>query len=106
MVESGGIASGTTINSGGLEVVLANGFDVGALINSGGEQDVSGGVLAISATINSGGTEIVKGTTIDTTISAAGDRIAGEGCAGADFEDTGGFDEAPAKPSPPAPIRV
>jgi autotransporter passenger strand-loop-strand repeat protein len=75
-VNSGGNATGTTIN-GGLEKVLAGGLDAGATIHHGGAQDVFG--VAFGATIDSRGLQVVEhgGTASHTTINDGSLHIRG-----------------------------
>ena len=53
-----GTASGTVVNSGGVEI-LSGGTASGTIVSSGGTEVVSAGGLSSSATINSGGVEAV-----------------------------------------------
>jgi autotransporter passenger strand-loop-strand repeat protein len=71
VVEGGGTASNTTIDSGGLEIVNGGGTDDGVQI-SGGEQDVNG--YASGATVFTG-SQVVEagGTASNTTVDSGGD---------------------------------
>ena len=76
-VESGGVASGTTVsdsvlfvsgtasgtqvNAGGTERILSGGVDIGAQINSAGVEVVSSGGMASSAIISGGTLEVASG---------------------------------------------
>ena len=64
-VDSGGFASGTTISSGGLEIILG-----GTTVSSQvfGVETVSAGGTSISTTINSGGVENVSGYSKDAQV--------------------------------------
>jgi autotransporter passenger strand-loop-strand repeat protein len=55
-----GSASGTVIGSGGTEIVLPGGVDSGATVSSGGLQMVLGS--AVGATVSIGGTQVVSAT--------------------------------------------
>ncbi len=77
-VSSGGIASGTQINSNGLEVDFSGGTDFGATVSEGGNLFLSGGTsisasLVGSDTSGGGGRETVSsgGTALGTTLSAS-----------------------------------
>ncbi|MBN6377773.1 autotransporter outer membrane beta-barrel domain-containing protein [Escherichia coli] len=73
-VSSGGSATSTTINSGGNQYVSSGGSATSTTINSGGNQYVSGGGSATSTTINSGGNQYVSsgGSATSTTINSGG----------------------------------
>jgi len=78
----GGTASGTTISSGGSQVVeVVGGAAIGTTISSGGSQIVDGGGTAIGATIGRAGSQFVYGvgTAIGTTINAGYQQIGGYG---------------------------
>ena len=68
VVFSGGVASGTTVNSGGNEVDhrLSGGSDVSATVSSGGSQLVAG--VANGDTIYSGGFQEITGVATGTII--------------------------------------
>jgi len=70
-VSSGGTASGTIINSGGLEVVFSGGTDSSSVVNSGGVLVVSAAGVASDTTL-AGGTEEVYGSAGDTTVDSGG----------------------------------
>src|SRR5262245_41278441 len=56
-----GTASGTQVNAGGTERVVSGGVDVGAQINSAGLEVVASGGTASSATISGGTLEVASG---------------------------------------------
>jgi autotransporter passenger strand-loop-strand repeat protein len=56
-----GTASGTQVNAGGHETVSSGGFDIGAHVNSAGVEVVSSGGVASSAVISGGTLEIMSG---------------------------------------------
>src|SRR5262245_25142485 len=73
IVLSGGLASGTTINSGG-EQEVSGGTVSAAIINNGGNQGVVSGGVAVGTIINSGGAELVisGGTVVSTIVNSGG----------------------------------
>ena len=73
---SGGTAIGTTVVSGGIEVVRLGGSAVETTVDSGGILAVTLG-FALSTTVNNGGFEVVVGgVTSDTLVEAGGVDIA------------------------------
>jgi autotransporter passenger strand-loop-strand repeat protein len=58
-VSSGGVASATTISSGGSEYVLSGGTDIAAVISAAGTQYVESGGTAISGIVDAGGVAYV-----------------------------------------------
>jgi autotransporter passenger strand-loop-strand repeat protein/probable HAF family extracellular repeat protein len=89
LVESGGSTSGAKI-AGGFQDVYQAGLATSTTISSGGTQDVSG--TARGTTIGFGGTEIVSagGTTASTTISSGGMAIVSAGATAIDAAIKGG----------------
>ena len=73
VVETGGIASGTTL-SGGSEIVASGGADVGATVLSGGFQVVLSRGTSFNETISTGGTEVISadGVNSGTTVEVGG----------------------------------
>jgi len=73
IIDSGGVASGTQVDSGGWEIISSGGHSVSGVVSSGGTEilsaggvisgDViqSGGVLAVQAVISSGQTSLFPG---------------------------------------------
>ena len=83
MVEilSGGTAIGTTVSSGGTEIVASGGVDIGATLDGIGLLKVLSGGVATSDTVGSGDVLIVSagGTAIDMTIDSGGTAIIAHG---------------------------
>ena len=55
-----GVASGTTVDDGGGEVLLSGGLADDTVIDSGGYQSVNSSNLASATTVNSGGAEFIN----------------------------------------------
>jgi autotransporter passenger strand-loop-strand repeat protein len=66
-----GVASGTTISSGGGAYILSGGLAVGTTVRGGGADIVQAGATA-SGTILNGGVEVVSGKTVSTTVNNGG----------------------------------
>jgi autotransporter passenger strand-loop-strand repeat protein len=78
VVTQGGTASGATIESGGAQVVSATGVTSGTSI--AGSQSVLTGGTAIGAQVESGGSQFVSGGTASgTTVSAVGSQTVAAG---------------------------
>ena len=74
IVENGGIASGTTVSSGGIVEVLANGVLAGAVFAAGGVYAIGSGAALSGYQVGSGGILEVgpSGTVANTGVSAGG----------------------------------
>lgn len=75
-VNAGGIATSTTVNSGGIETVYAGGVANSTTINNGGYAYISSGGIASGTSVSSGGGEVVfsGGTARFATISNLGNE--------------------------------
>ena len=94
-VSSGGVASGTTVSSGGLEVVFVSGVDSGGtLVDSGGTLVVSSGGTTIGTTVKHGGNENVLsgGTALVTTVLGNLFVASGGSASGTTTISSGGFE--------------
>ncbi|MDD4914112.1 MAG: hypothetical protein PHW13_03610 [Methylococcales bacterium] len=84
-----GAANATTINSGGVENVYSGGVDSGVIINGGGSENVSGGAVN-GATVESGATLTVLNGGVDSnsTIVSGGTLVISSGgvVSGVNFE--------------------
>jgi autotransporter passenger strand-loop-strand repeat protein len=69
---SGGVASNTTVSSGGTENVSSGGTASSIVINDGGNEYVYSGGVANDTTVNSGGALYDSGTTTGTILDASG----------------------------------
>lgn len=76
---AGGLASGTTVSSGGREYVYAGGLAASSVIAYRGEMAVFSGGSASSATVGSGGEAFVhdSGTIADTVVMNGGMEVVG-----------------------------
>jgi autotransporter passenger strand-loop-strand repeat protein len=72
-----GVASSTTVNSGGYEVVDYNGVASSTTVNNGGYEMVGSRGVASGTTLNSGGTEFVyaRGVTWGTIVNRGGKLV-------------------------------
>ncbi len=108
-----GSAIGTIVSGGGAEYVSFGGVATSTTIDSGGQQWISGG-SAISTTVNSGGSEGVgasyststmTGTTLDTRVNAGGiEYVSSGGIASATTVSSGGVLSVGAGGSAVAPV--
>ncbi|MFA6103087.1 MAG: AIDA repeat-containing protein [Victivallaceae bacterium] len=75
-VISGGAAHATIVNASGYQYIFSGGTADGTTVNSGGEQCVSSGGTATSATVNSGGAQYVAagGMAVAATINSGGSQ--------------------------------
>jgi autotransporter passenger strand-loop-strand repeat protein len=78
-----GVASGTALDGGGIEVPVSGGTADGAAVNSGGTEVVASGGTASGLIVSSGGIDVVisGGTEIDTTVLSGGLDIVDGGTA-------------------------
>jgi autotransporter passenger strand-loop-strand repeat protein len=78
-VFSGGLASGSTVNSGGFELVgatgSAGGTAIGTVVNSSGTEKVCSGGLASFTVLNSGGGEFVSSGGTDSGATVNGNAF-------------------------------
>jgi fibronectin-binding autotransporter adhesin len=86
-VDSGGLASGDIISSGGLEVVLASGTASGTLVSNGGKRLISSGGLGVGAQVLSGGLAYVYTGGVDkgAVVSSRGEEVVAAGGAALDL---------------------
>jgi autotransporter passenger strand-loop-strand repeat protein len=75
-----GVASGTTVDSGGVEILASGGSTTATVVNSGGVEEVAGGGTATGLVVNNGGIDVViGGTEIGTTVNTGGLDLVGSG---------------------------
>jgi autotransporter passenger strand-loop-strand repeat protein len=90
VVEAGGVASGTIVDSGGVETVLSGAAASGAVVASGGTLVVlSGG--AASGVDDNGGTDVVLGVASATAVGGVEVVLSG-GVAAGSIVDSGGVE--------------
>jgi autotransporter passenger strand-loop-strand repeat protein len=79
--DAGGATSGTRVSAGGLAYVLAGGVDSGTTVSSGGTQYVNSGGVADGTTLSNGSDEYVSfgGTAENTIVLSGGHGVAYSG---------------------------
>ncbi|WP_228874609.1 autotransporter outer membrane beta-barrel domain-containing protein [Paraburkholderia saeva] len=78
-VSAGASATGTTINSTGVQTVGSGGFTSATIVNSRGTQSVLAGGNDTGAIVNSGGSQNIAGTASGTTVNAGGKQFVSSG---------------------------
>ena len=88
LVLSGGIASGTVVNSSFAEI---RGTASNTTVNAGGSFGTDRGAFATGTVVNSGGSEAVGGTAVGTVVNSGGTQfVASTGLASATIVNSGG----------------
>ena len=89
MVESGGVAAATTVESGGLEVI--SGEAEVAQINAGGSMVVESGGGVSDYTIESGGLEVISAGGVDAPLFFNGEGATDITAGGSQVVENGGL---------------
>jgi autotransporter passenger strand-loop-strand repeat protein len=89
-----GSASGTTVSSGGFDIIISGGSDSGAIVSSGGTHQVWASGLGIGTHVNSGGVEQDWGTASGAAVSSGGTQyVYSGGAAVATTVNGGGYEQ-------------